>query len=269
MIRNLFLGDVSLSAVLADFPSLKGGKRLMQAIGAVAKAGAIRDTYDGIPFIHSVEDTVSLSGPKTIELNGENLHIKAVDRAQQVQESLVVWGTVESGNYVMVKSRVPGDHGVQLNILAAGSAAAVDNYGATPSVDWTPETGDVDASIAALNSTSKLLYAEKVGTGGTIAIQAATALAGGKGEPLNFYLGALLAQSTADFGSVEPGTANGTYVSKWELDHIEIQIDDADLAVGEAVPTGRSALQAGGSVAARFEWTRPRFELHVPLQVVA
>ncbi|MCA8940372.1 MAG: hypothetical protein KDB07_11210 [Planctomycetes bacterium] len=268
--RNLFLGDASLSSVLAGVPGLGGGKRLMQAIATFAKAGAIRDTFDGVPFAYSVEDAVSLSGPKTIEINGKNFHIQALDRATQALESLVIWGTVASGNYVQVYSRVPGDHGVLLNITAAGGGSVTDNYGATPQVDWEPITGNIAGSVAALNAGSKLLYAVVVGTGGTIATLAATALSGGVGEAVNFYLGNLLVQNTATFGSADPGTANGSYITKWEAEHIEIAVDDADLAPGQAIPTGRSALvAAAGTLMARFEWTRPRFEMHVPLQVIA
>lgn len=268
---NPHLGFLSLTGVVSELLGLKGGYKLQKAIGGIAKALYHRDYLDSVPYLLSANTGPSLSGAKTIQMVGANLHQRSRTTPEQVQESLAVFGTVASGNYVLVKARVPGNHGILLTIATPGSAAAADTYGAAPAVAWTPETGDVDASIAALNAASKLVYATKVGTGGTLAAMTQTALAGGKGGNVSFQLGAKVIQDTKlnPFGAAAPGTAAGSYISKWEDDLIEVVVHNTDTGVGYAIPTGRSAaVAAQGHLVAVVGWPESYFKTTLPLQVI-
>jgi hypothetical protein len=196
------------------------------------------------------------------------------DAAIQAPSSLVVWGTVLSGNYTTIYQRTPGTIGNDTIIVIAtpNGAAAVDSLEttATPTVTWTPEGASVDNSITALNAASKLVYAVKTGTGGTIASQTATNLTGGVGAGIRAYIGDLLIQDASAHGASFVGTSNDSWISRWETGYVDLVIDDADLAVGEAVPTDRTALTAVVSqISARLEWTRPLFEAHYALNVQA
>lgn len=270
---NIFFEKISLASVISDVQTLRGGSRLQATIAKLMRVVQRLEEGEDLPNITSCHDGVSLSGSKTIQLVGERLWQRSFSTPKQAQESIIVWGTVGSGNYVRVRSRVPGNHGIQLQIAAAaGSSAAADTYGATPSVLWTPKTADIDDSIATLNANSKLLYAVKEGTGGVIATLAATALTGGAGGGVAVKVGALSIENTklVPFGSVEPGTANDSYINRWEEDAIYLTIDDADLAVGEAVPTGRTALQAAaGHLVVALHWPDAHFRLQQTVHVLA
>lgn len=270
---NIYLEKISLASVISDLQALRGG-RVVQALTAkVMRVVQRLQEGEGLPDITSCHDGVSLGGPKTIQLAGTRLWQPSFSTPKQAQERITVWGTVASGNYVLIRSRVPGARGIRLQIAAAaGSSAAADTYGATPSVLWTPKTADIDDSITTLNAGSKLLYAVKVGTGGTIGTLAATALTGGAGGTVAVHVGALSIENTklVPFGSVEPGTANDSYINRWEEDAVYLTIDDADLAVGEAVPTGRTALQAAaGHVVVSLFWLDAHFRLQQTVHVLA
>lgn len=269
---NMFIGNVSLSNLLANVPGVQGGRRTLQAVAALAKAIERRDSQEGLPFITSSNVGVRLGATQTLQLVGENFHIATYKHPVQAQEEIVVWGTVVSGNYVKVRARVPGNHGVLLTIAAAGTGAAADTYGAAPAVAWTPETGDIDASITALNAASKLIYATKVGTGGTIATLAQTALSGGAGCGVSLHMGDKLIQNTKTsvFGAAAPGTAAGSFISKWESDLIEVYIHNTDTGVGHAIPTGRTAMTAAGAnLLMRAGWPDAHYVAGFPAHVIA
>lgn len=258
MANNPFLGALSPEGVAANLPALRGGKRLKQAIAGVSDALSRASSSANRPNIYAATGDVSLGGAATVSFYGENFLLKGLSNPTQEVASLRVFGT--STDYVTVYSRVPGAIGnsVLLVINAPGTAAAADSLvtSATPTVTWTPETGDVDASITALNAGSKLVYAVKTGTGGTLAAQASTALAGGRGVGIKLRVGQLVAQDGTAAGVSRAGTSNGTYVSRWESGRIDVVVDDADLAAGQAVPAGVT-LTAGGLIQVSFVWSDP------------
>lgn len=267
-------GDIPVDGVLAELQGLRGGKRLQQTIAKFAQILANRDGMENTPKLFSASQAASLSAPAVVECPGENLLLQAQNAEQQTVAELVVFGTVASGNYTTVYARMPGalGNGIRLVIATPGTAAAVDSLQdtSTPTVTWTPETGDVDTSISTLNSTSKLVWAVKTGTGGTLASQSSTALAGGIGAGVRVYVGAALVADNTEYGARFDGSADGTYVQYWDNDFVTISIDDADLAVGKAVPTGRTALTAVVShIVLRLEWIQPKFQTSISIGVKA
>jgi hypothetical protein len=267
-----FFGDISLSAINAGFQGLRGGKRTRQLISAVAQALADRDTFKEMPLIMGADAAVSLGGAQDIQVFGQNFLVPSQDAGKQAKSYVDIFKDNDN-DFVRVYAISPGKLGdnIEVTVAAAGTAAVADSDEATtaPKVLLTPETGDVDASIAAWNA-SKLVYAVKFGTGGTIASSLSQNLDNGRGEGVRLVLGNKVFQDTSEHGSLFVGSGNGTYIKQWEEDHILFAVGNADLAVGEAVPTGKNALTAVEShLLLRLEWVRPLFEAQFPLAVKA
>lgn len=269
-------GDLSLSATLANFQRLRGGKRLNQAIAAFGQAMAERDTNLNVPQITSSSKAVSLSAPVAdIQLAGSNFLVPSQDSAPQAVASMVVFAGAGPTDIVTVYSRMPGAiaNNIELTIATPGGVASAVDSGqttATPKVLWTPKTGDVAGSIAALNTSSKLLWAVAGAGAPVIGAQAATKMSGGVGKGVRLYLGQSLVQDASVAGATFAGSAAGTHIRKWTSTLVDINVSHLDLAVGKAVPTGGAALVAvEGLVSVRLEWTRPLFEATYPLSVVA
>ena len=159
---------------------------------------------------------------------------------------------------------------------ASGAASVTDSLvtSDTPTVTWVPQTGNVDASITALN-TSKLVFAIKSGSGGTIATLSSTPLAGGVGAGVKLYIGNELIQDASTHGASFAGSSNNSYIRRWSDSQVRVESDEFDILAGVAVPTndpwGEANTEivaatndagtkfAGGTVAVGLEWTRPLY----------
>lgn len=267
--------EIPLSALMASLQKAKGGKRLTQLRDRVMEAMSYQDTKENQPRLLSADQGVSLgTGPTAVELTGANLLIPSDVYRKQVVAQKAIWeGATPATDNVMLLARFPGKAGNFKVVLlaAAGAAAVVDNDLDTdhPSVTVTPKTGDIAATVAAINATSKILRSVVNGTPGAIAA-GEVYLMGGLGDGVKFSLGSLLVQDTTVAGTIFAGSADDSYILEWHEDKVVVNIAKEDMAPGKAIPTGYTALTADeGTVLARLEWVRPLFETAYPLNAVA
>lgn len=257
----------------SDLSRTDGGKRTTALRDRVMTSMSLRDWRKGIAHARHINGAASLSGPKTVEVGGYHfLQQPGYDKKQALASRAIA---INGADMIMVYARFPGKLGNDIQITVAAptglGAIAVDSDEATavPKVLITPKTGDPATTITQINN-SKLVRAVLVGVAPAFAAEAAANLAGGQGPGVRYYLGSKIMHDTTAHGASFVGSANGSRISMFTDNRIDFIVDEADLVVGEAVPTGMSALVAAESgIDAVIEWPDPAFQLPIYLPVVA
>jgi hypothetical protein len=265
--------ETPLSALMAGLQKARGGKRLTQLRNRVMEAMAYQDTKLNQPRLLSADTALSLGGgPSVIELTGHNLLVPSDVSKKQVVASKRIWdGATPATDNVMLYARFPGKYGNFRIVMGAfaGAAAAVDTDLATedPHVVLTPKTGDADALVTAINTSSQILRAEKNGV--PVLVQSfETALAGGLGDGVKAYLGELLFQDVSQYGPLFGG--EDSFIAEWYENMVKLSLHKDDAIAGRAIPAGMTALTAvEGTLLARLEWVRPLFETAYQLHTKA
>jgi hypothetical protein len=237
---------------------------------------AYQDTKENQPRLMSADVGVSIgTGPTTVEMSGHNLLIPSDVYKKQAVAELALWpGATPATDNMLLLARFPGKAGnFKVDVKAAAGAALVEDKAldtAAPYVEVTPKTGDIDATIAAINADSKILRAVKNGTPGAIAANGEVYLAGGIGDGVKVHVGMSMIQNTSEANALFAGSADDSYLLEWHEDKVLLTIAKEDMAPGAALPTGMTALTADqGSVLVRLEWIRPLFETAYPVMAVA
>lgn len=271
-ISDLSIAHISRAGIDAGLNRVEGSRSLQLAIATIANTLSRADGRVLYPKLGSTTVGISKTGASTVQCGGARLLQKGRNVPLQAVASVVVFGTVT--DFVTVFARFPGKlgNGILLTVATPGTAAVSESDLDTdaPKVEWTPEAGDVDASIAELNASSKLVYAVKSGTGGTLAAAAEQALAGGEGPGCRYHVGKKIIQDTTAYGTSFAGSVNGSHIALHNDDFVSFRTSHLDIVAGEALPTGATAPTAvQGLVRLGVEWVNPRILEQIDALVIA